>query len=139
MTKAEFESWLECLGNYIKELYKFEPILEENLDFSPSSLSIIESRLLVRFDSIQDILKNENKQFLNACMVYVGETFRKNVGGIWQIELEDVNDAYYLLPVLKIPKAGIECPVTLVTAAIDRRNGKYMEKVLAAKTRRVGR
>ena len=131
MTKAEFESWLECLDDHINEFYNIEPILEGNLDFSPSSLSIIESRLLERFDSIQDTLKSDNKQFLNTCMVYVGETFRTNVGGTWRIELEDVNDAYYLLPVLNIPEVGIECPVTLVTAAIDRRNGKYMEKVLA--------
>ena len=95
MTKDDFENWLISMDDYLDEFLELESSLSGSLDFSPSSLSIVELRLLERFSSIEEILKDENNKYLNACSVYVGETYRKNVGGKWKIELDDVKDVYY--------------------------------------------
>ena len=39
-------------------------------------------------------------QMLDYLTVYIGETFRKHLGGKWFIDLENKKNAYYSIPVL---------------------------------------
>jgi hypothetical protein len=68
---------------------------------------------------------------------FIGELFRKNLGGKWDIDLEDSNNAFLNIPTIHIPKAGAQCPSTLVTACVDRRKGDYIEIIYNIKKRRV--
>ena len=63
----------------------------------------------------------------DALARYIGEVFRKNIGGKWNIVLDDPNYAYVGLPQLNYPTPV--CPFTLLTASIDRNRGDFLRMV----------
>ena len=65
--------------------------------------------------------------------VYIGETFRKYIGGKWFIDLENKNNVFYSMPVLKSPEyKGVtsKSPLTYATACISRNKGDYISTIL---------
>lgn len=62
---------------------------------------------------------------------YVGQVFRKKLGGKWTIDYSDKKNAFYGLPQL-VGMNGQRtqiCPLTLVTASTDRRTGSFIRMV----------
>jgi hypothetical protein len=51
-------------------------------------------------------------------------------GAVWDIDLTDEDDVYYRLPVVRIPGGPTEAPLSLATAALDRRTGDYLRTVV---------
>jgi hypothetical protein len=47
-------------------------------------------------------------------------------GALWAIDLENEDNVYYQLPIIKLPDGAEECPLTLATATLDRRTGEYL-------------
>jgi len=132
-TRDDFEHWLFAMDDRLEQLPDFLPIdISTKMDYSPSSLSILEKWLLNQYDGVKKILENSEKQRLDVLGCYVGETLRKKLAGIWDIDLKDKKNAYYQIPVIKKQGCWTECPMTLVTAATDRRTGEYMIGVLNA-------
>ena len=64
---------------------------------------------------------------LDSLGIYIGETFRKHIGGRWDIDLEDKKNAYYLMPVLSEIH---DAPLTFATACISRNKGNYISTIL---------
>ncbi len=67
--------------------------------------------------------------------VYVGETFRKNIGGKWKLDIENEKSAYFQLPILTdSPKINSPiAPHILVTACISSNKGNYISSILKNK------
>ncbi len=134
--RDQFEYWLASLDEMLQEF--FSTIHEEyrkQLDLSPASLDTLEGIILQRYADAKAMLDPNESSFVNGLACYIGETFRKAIGGRWTIRLDDAKFAFYGLPI--IADAGkdrktVECPLTLATAAADRRTGKYLRTVLAA-------
>jgi hypothetical protein len=65
------------------------------LDYSLPSLDALEPYLLVKLEAgaNRDLLRNQGGR-------YVGETFRKLIGGHWELCLKDPSYLYFKLPVV---------------------------------------
>lgn len=133
LTNDDFQLWIFNMDDRLEWLRKTLPAeLIGRLDYSVESLALLESWILQRYESIEDIKQATEIQLTDALASYVGETFRKQIGGHWDIDLENKQNAYYGLPVI----TGFEekptpvCPLTLVTASTDRRTGTFISGVL---------
>ena len=106
---------------------------EQNLtlDYSMQSLDDLEAWLLTHYDNHHVLM--EDKKLLDDLTVYIGETFRKHLGGKWFIDLKNKKNAYYSMPVLTDPSYRGEvyiAPMTFATACISRKDGQYISRIL---------
>ncbi len=87
---------------------------------------------LERYATVDDLLKPEAKEIVDGLARYVGETYRRTIGGKWEIRLDDPEYVYYALPQLTSfePHPTPIAPHCLVTASADRRTGNYWRMVL---------
>ncbi len=123
-----FQYWLFKMDDILESfISKFE---KENLilDYSIESLNLLEGLILKSFNDIEEIKKEKHSYFYDELVRYVGETFRKNLGGVWKLDIKDENSAYYNLPILDY--ATPICPHKLVTACIARKNGTFLSTIL---------
>lgn len=131
-TQENFQEWIFFISDKME--YFTEEFAKENnlkLDYSIESLDEVEKWLLDHFSTI-DSLKN-NSKLLDLLTIYIGETFRKQIGGKWYMDLENKDNAYYHIPVLTSPDyKGIKykSPLTYATASIDRKKGNYISTIL---------
>lgn len=138
-TRDDFEHWLFEMDDHLKEFIDILPTdISSKLDYSTGSLSFLEGWLLSKYGSVNEILKESEKQTLDMVARYVGETFRKNLGGIWNIDLKNKKNVFYRMPVIEKLGSWTQCPITLVTASLDRRSGSFMTGVLNSIASRYG-
>ncbi len=128
----QFEHWLfdmdDALSAFVGSLDRETAVA---LDFAPPSLEPLERTLLDRYTDVEATRPSAEAAMLDGAARYVGETFRKNLGGKWFIDFRDPLNAFFGLPQL----AGLHgqttqiCPLTLVTASLDRRTGKFLRTI----------
>ena len=122
-TKENFEEWIILIDSKME--YFTGTFAKENnlkLDYSIESLDEIENWILTNYSEIKDLI-NE----------YIGETFRKYIGGEWFIDFKNKKNAYYSMPVLTSPDYIGEsyiAPMTFATACINRKKGNYISTIL---------
>jgi len=131
----DFEYWLADMDDALDRFFasiSHESI--EKLDFSPSSLNIIEAWILARYASTQEMLRASESRTVDGLARYIGETFRRAIGGHWNMRIDDPNYAYYGKPQLTgfNDKPTPVCPLSLATASADRRTGIFLASVLAS-------
>ena len=131
--RENFEEWLfemdDALEGFLDGIG--EPTRSQ-LDFSPASLDRLEGWVLERYSSPEDLMKPEAKPVLDGVARYIGETYRKQIGGRWQIRLDDPKYAFFGLPELTgfSERPTPICPHSLATAMTDRRSGTYLRTIL---------
>ena len=130
---ADFEGWLtfldEALGEFLDEL---PDDVRRQLDSSPTSLDVLEGWLLQTFPSVQALIADDARLLLDGAARYVGQTFIRHLGGHWDIDLDNPQDEHFMVPFLNdfAGQYSALSPITLVTAATDRRSGTYLRTVL---------
>src|SRR5262249_35102032 len=130
-SQDDFEGWLMFMDDTIQQLLDELPEdVAQQLDFTPESLVTLEKWLLSKYASAKAILQPSENWTLDRAARYVGETIRRTAGGVWGIELEKPDYAYYRLPEIRKEGGWVECPATLVTAAMDRRRGEFMKTIV---------
>jgi hypothetical protein len=130
MPDYNFEEWLMSMDDKLGQLTRELPReVIGNLDYSPNSLAVLEGWLLSSYSS-PEMLMESDKHFLDRVACYVGECFRKNLGGKWMVDNSDPESAYYGLPVVRTEGMPAHCPLPMVTAALDRRTGIEMKSIL---------
>lgn len=133
-SQDEFEQWLFDMDDVLDEFRaEFSTLQGVTLDFTPESLDKLERWLLSEYPNVKAALKLSEKFTVDKAARYVGETFRKRIGGQWSINLVNPKYVFYGLPELrsKSTKCTPECPHTLVTASLDRRTGVFIRTVLS--------
>ena len=126
-----FEGWVAFVDATIQQLFdELGSDVARRLDFTCESLDVLEEWLLNKYESVDEILQPSENWYLDRVAKYVGETIRRTVGGEWGIELGNPSYAYYGLPEIRTSKGETECPVTLVTASLDRRRGNYIRNIV---------
>lgn len=128
----QFQFWLMEMSEAIERFFRsIEPDVAARLDFSPESLKELENLALATYPHIDDLKKPSESKMVDGMARYVGEVFRKNLGGKWFIDYSDEKNAFYGLPQLKEMKGQRTqiCPLTLVSASTDRRSGEFITKV----------
>lgn len=105
-----FESFLfemdDVLDSFVTEAASNEVVL----DYSLSSLPLLEEFLLARAAGA------DSEVLINRAARYLGEVFRKTVGGKWELCLKDPKYLYSRLPVISgYATTPIEfCPIEVV-------------------------
>ena len=141
-TRADFESWLVDMDDALERFVDALPQeLAQRLDYTPGSLDALEKWILDRYASTDQMLASSQATTVDGLARYIGETFRKAIGGRWGIRLDDPKYVFYGLPEIigYSDKATSLCPMSLATASPDRRNGRYLSGVLASYIRDVER
>ena len=142
--RERFQYWLADMDDALERFLSRLPAdLRSKLDFSPASLDALESWILERYGAPHDhdLLEPAESAVLDGLGRYIGETFRRALGGGWEIRLDDPKYAFHGLPQLAgfHPNSSPVSPMSLATAATDRRTGRYLSTVLAAHARAAAR
>ncbi|MDH2436135.1 hypothetical protein QCD60_26750 [Pokkaliibacter sp. MBI-7] len=90
--KSDLEKFQDFMFEMSDVLELFISTASENgyiLDYSLDSL-----------EHLIDSTEEKNVNFMNRCARYLGEVFRKELGGYWDIDLENPVNLYYKLPVI---------------------------------------
>jgi hypothetical protein len=76
-------------------------------------------------------MHDSQKTILDRIARYIGETIRRKYDLKWKIELRNLDDAYFGLPVMSDEKGkrNYECPHSLATATVDRQEPGYLRMV----------
>lgn len=132
LTREDFEEWLFAMSEKLEEFGDFfERETNKKLNYSPQSINDVEEWLLIKFSSTEEILRAEHQYTLDLVSRYVGETFRENLHGKWDIDLEHKQDMFYHLPVVVADKGYPPiAPYPLITASVNKRGGSYIGAVL---------
>jgi hypothetical protein len=131
--RRDFDIWLVEMDDSLEQLFEELPEkVTEVLDYTPGSLSHLERWMLQSFPSREAMLEID-RYLPDRLSCYVGETFRKSLGGMWDIELTDESYAYYGIPILTKDGVRYECPLGAVGTALHRRQGDFLERLLRVK------
>ena len=146
-TRDDFEIWIFMISDKM-EYFTNEFAKKNNLllDYSIGSLDFLENWLITKYDTAEQ-MRNDTSQcsgsynLLDLCGIYVGQVFRKNIGGKWHMIMDNPKHAYYMLPVLtdKAYKGTVyKAPILLASACISRKKGTYISTVLKNNMRLMG-
>lgn len=129
----QFNLWMADMDDALRRFREAMPAeTRQKLDYSPDSLDAVESWILATYPSPDAMLEPDQAQALDGAARYIGETFQRNVGGVWDIIVDKPGHVFFKMPVL----TGIggptssDCPHSLATAAADRRTGTYLSDIL---------
>jgi hypothetical protein len=123
-SREEFQTWLAKEVEVREEL---EAMIGDELGLDKTSLNKLESFLLERYDSPDDALKLEERNVLDAAARHIGLVMLLGIdGSVWAIDLENEDNAYYRLPIIRMSDEAEECPLAMATASLDRRTGTYL-------------
>lgn len=122
------DEWIVRLPARLDVLRDYEMDDEDGLDFSPGTLPDVETYLLGRFDSLDEVAGEEEVEILEGAAAYVGEVLLRLTGGGWAAAGPDVP------PIEPDPALGLPAvfPLQMVREAIrdrsgDRFAGRYAE------------
>lgn len=125
----KFQKWLAFMPNALDDWMDELPReLREQLDYSIASLNKLEEWLLSEFSDAGDAVSGENFLIGDGAARYIGETFRKNFGATWGMDVHDPNSLVFGTPSMRgFPKAGPPvAPLRLVVNALNKRKGHYL-------------
>ncbi|KQS91400.1 hypothetical protein [Chryseobacterium sp. Leaf394] len=131
-TKENFQDWIFDIDDKM-DLFT-EGFAQENnlnLNYSIKSLDELEGWILKTYKSEDQLIKDPT--IFDLLTIYIGETFRKYIGGKWFMDIDNEKNAFYMMPVLTSPDfKGVKykSPMTFATASIDRKKGNYISTVL---------
>jgi hypothetical protein len=128
-TRDDFDYWVFDMDDVLDLFMKdAEEKWNLKLDYSPESLTAIEKMILANYASLNDFETELGVKVLDNVARYVGEVFRKHLGGYWSIRLDDEKFAFYGMPILiDIPNNPTSvCPLALTTASTFRRTGSFL-------------
>jgi hypothetical protein len=125
-SREEFQTWLAIDLDVREELYA---LLGHPLDVDLGSLDQLESWLLDRYPDPDAVLALGQRDIADAAARHVGRVIVLNVDdAVWDIELDDEDDVFYRLPIIRWPDGVEDCPLARVTTCLDRRTGSYLRE-----------
>ena len=131
--KAGFNAWLAVMPRAIQRFIGSLPdTVRPHMDFSPASLDVLERWLLETFHTVAELRAPERKELWDGLGRYIGETFIRNVGGRWEIRLDDPTYVYHAVPQITGYSARPTpiCPHVLSTVAVDRKRGLILRSTV---------
>jgi hypothetical protein len=124
----DFQLWL---AKDLEARQELEAMIGVELGVDERSLDTLEAFLLGRYRNPDEALRLSERGVLDAAARHIGLVMLLNIDGAeWAIDLVNEDSAYYQLPIIRFPDEAEECPLTLATAALDRRSGDYLRTVV---------
>jgi len=94
----------------------------------PDSLGVLEAWLLERYPTMDTILEDEKASHLDGAARYVGEVFRKAIGGHWRLRLNDPKYVFHGLPELWfLEEKGVFCECLTRSSKIQHHEARLLE------------
>jgi hypothetical protein len=125
-SREEFQTWLAQDLDVRDEFYA---MIGKELDVDLDSLDELEAWLLDRYREPDEILALDRRGIADAAARHVGRVFVLNIDdAVWEIDLDKEKNPYWRLPVVRMRDGLDVCPLTLVTASLDRRTGTYLRE-----------
>ena len=134
--REQFDAWLDVMDASIAAFVRdLPPEVAARLDGSPESLEALEAWLLERYPSPEAMRPEPERYDVDGAARYFGEVLRRELGGSW--DLEDGNDRALFagVPVLRgvgVPGGPPVAPLYAVSAAADRRTGRFLSDMLGS-------
>lgn len=131
--EVRFQAWLAHMDDGISEFLRGIPKeLSDRLNASIDSIDELERWLIALYPSPQHATLESEASVVGGASRYVGEILRRATSSEWRIDLEDRSMVFFGLPFLTGGKLGPTrvCPLSLVTASLDRRTGHYMSRLI---------
>lgn len=132
-----YEKWRIRVKDEIEQFVSSLPEqVQGELDYSPASLNAVERWLIERFPTSEATYDEAGSRLLAGAIFYVGETYRKNVGGYWNVHLAEFEPDYEYgeSPVIEgffsEDKEAAVCPGFIVMDAIRHRLGTELSQNL---------
>ena len=143
MTEAfdQFQAWLMDMDDVLDRFIASAPADKAaSLDSSAASLDVLEGLIPSDYPTVADAKAPGEANRLDGYARYIGELFRKHFGGRWNIELGDEKNAFFGMPqISRMRGQQVQlCPLTLVTAAVDRRSGKLLRTIFESYRKKQG-
>jgi len=133
-SEKDFEYWIfqmdDKLESFISSLYGE---IKTHLDYSTASLKKVEEWLINTYKTPQAIDAMHRAITVDGFSRYIGEVFRKKLGGHWDMSFqneEDV-DAGPFLTGFKSNEARIY-PYLLMKKALEQKSGNFLETEVAS-------
>jgi hypothetical protein len=127
-SQEELQTWLVTEVEVRGEL---EALMGTELDVDEQSLDTLEAFLLRRYRTPDEAMTLPERGVLDAAARHVGLLLILTIEGAhWDLILDQPDHVYYRLPVVRFPDGATECPLTAVTAALDRRTGNYLRSLV---------
>lgn len=127
-TREDFQVWLASDVEARDELYALMPG-DPGRDID--SLDAVEAFLLARYRGPDEALKPSEHAVLDGVARHIGLVMVLCLGeASWSIDLDDPDNAYYRLPLVRLEDGAEECPLSLATAALDRRQPGWLRGVV---------
>lgn len=125
-TKDEFEYWLFHKNNHEQAFIEFMKMFHKiDLDYSSDSVNLLENWFLNRYTDLDSALRYDQISILSGASLYVGSYLHDKIGGKFTIEVNDKDNVYWGIPMVKNLKK-YEVPLVLITTSIDRRLGNFI-------------
>jgi hypothetical protein len=137
-TQRQFDYWLTHMDTALTDfLGHVPPGLRVLMDFSVPSLDLLEAWLLDRYPDEAAIRTEAELAYLDGASRYVGEVFRRSLGGCWRVRAPGSGGGTRPLPELTFNDTNDPpmCPFALVTAALARRTGASFSRVFQGTAR----
>jgi hypothetical protein len=134
--QKEFQLWVEQMDSAIAEFVASAPLeTRGKLDLSDESLDVLEVWILSMYSDLEHLRpimdRPDVASFMDGASRYLGAIFRRASGSSWVLELDDPKSAAYNRPSLWGGTLSVQsCPWYKITAATDRRTGKYFSTIL---------
>lgn len=127
--QEKFEWWITCIDEKISNLKKKLPIeLKEKMDKSIDSIDGLENFLIENYNASDKKIDFETWDEIAS---YIAAVYKLKIeSSKWFIELEDKENVFYNKPGLQTNNEIFFCPHSYVMAAIDRRTGNFIAKVI---------
>lgn len=124
----EFQAWL---ARDLEVRDELEMMIADGLGIDLISLDRLEAFLLARYRGPDDALRLGERGILDAAARHIGlVTILAIDGAAWAIDLENEDNVYYRLPLIRFADEAEECPLSLALAALERRTGHYLRSVI---------
>ena len=137
MTRDDFDYWVADMDDALERFSALLPVdVAGALDGSTGSLDALEVWILERYPDTESMLADEEATTVDGAARYIGEVLRRELGGYWDIDLDDERNAFYSLPVVTTSERPTPvAPAALATAAADRRTGSFIRETVEAHRR----
>lgn len=99
-TLEEFNYWIFCMDEKLRDFIQSLPLqVSSHLNYSISSLVVLEKWFLKRYgDNPEKFQMLQQAIIVDGGCRYIGETFRKQIGGHWDVDLAESDEEKKLIP-----------------------------------------
>ena len=131
-TKENCKEWISCIPD---KMDKFTQEFAGNnhllLDYTMASLNDLERWIIAHYHDGNELTNDIST--LDYITIYIGETFRRYLGGEWDIDIDNKEDAHH--PIITLADASYKgetqfSPMALATDCVGADKGNYLSGIL---------